>query len=155
MSSATHITGKYDDHYATKRTSIGIFFYGSFLFNTCLRALKGHLKIGSYFVRMFVRMLKTKYVRFAEQMVWLLEYFFQHVRNLYSLLSITENFFLHIQLKRISKQQVGGLSPVSLSSLEKHLNISWCRNLACVPPSTANHWLNIDSLALQWVFSTV
>lgn len=38
--------------------------------------------------------------------------FFQGVRNLYSVVSISDNFSIHIHLRRVSKQQVGGLSPL-------------------------------------------
>lgn len=40
--------------------------------------------------------------------------FYQDVRNLHSVLSTSRNFCIHIQLRRISKQQDGGLSPFLL-----------------------------------------
>jgi len=47
--------------------------------------------------------------------------FFQNVGNLHSVLSISDNFCIHIQLRRVSKQQVGGLSRVLLFQSTKAL----------------------------------
>ena len=93
-------------------------------------------------------MLKTKYLRFPEQMVWLLEYFF---RMWVICIQFSPSQIISASISSLEEFLNSKLEDYLVfccSSLQKHLNISWCRKKVRVPPSMADHWLNTDSFYL-------
>lgn len=79
--------------------------------------------------------------------------FFQDVRNLYSVLSTSDIFCIHIQLRRVSEQKIGGLSPVLLFQSTKALKHLLVQELDTCATFTVNHCLNLASLACSPVSS--